>query len=847
MGLLDFIVKPAEDVINAITQPKTHAKQNGAVSQAASIAANGGNPLSVLQTPGPQAQPAPNVTTINGNSPMPSITSSPTDTQSAQATPQTTMPLEQKSVNTANAVANSPGGRFVQGVQTGASTNYDPTAYENQKGANSPEEYGAIAGSALPALGMADNPLQGMDMALPAINQAKAGVTGAVDETKANVAANGGMEAGYVGIGKNANQRLGALGYTTDDVRAMKPAQIKNIIDNNIEKSATEKPPLQVNDYHNRQTTATNETPQTTPLNPNAESFSSGTETKMPFTPHPDIPDDPDLVTGRKNGSPVRVDMRDEAKHNGSYLADQQKAQQVIDNYVPGRNSQEVEQNLPVKIGEESKRVQNIMSQDPNKTVDAQDIAAKNAENMASAGIRLDDNPVLNTSSTQSDYLDKARQSTESLQSELEAQATAGKSSFNPKLSGSDILNHIHNLDDRLQSVYKKIDNGTTLTPSERATLTYRRTLRNQLSEMYPKADTAIKRQAAMIDARPSVAKAAGDEIKQGNNQPKQSFLQKAKIPMEVGALGTGILGGLALTLNQPVVKGGLVAGEQAIQNAFGNKKGQSTTGQGNDYQYSQPTDNHYYANQVHISSDSIPQTQAQVKPDQYGNYPTANPQNIYDKYGNPVAMNESFYNNQKATLQGQQAKDLALYGDKSLQVASDNAALAKLEDLHNSSPDIQKAFNTVSQVSSLTAKVKSAAKNLPTSLLQSTTFDQLSSINNGAYTQLHTDITNLAKAYGIDPNVIWHQQDNNALLGTLDSIGQQNATNWNILVNGKTGNTGASNLSTQPVANTGAITGNSPMPAIQPQGKVQMYNGGGNTPLPAIPNFQQIGSQFAQ
>jgi len=853
MGLLDFIVKPAEDVINAIEggANKTHAKQNGAVSQAASIAANGGNPLSVLQTPPPLAQPAPNVTTINGNSPMPSITSSPTDTQSAQATPQTTMPLEQKSVNTANAVANSPGGRFVQGVQTGASTNYDPIAYENQKGANSPEEYGTIVGSALPALGMADNPLQGMDMALPAINQGKAGVNAAIDETKANVAANGGAEAGFVGFGKKATQEP----VTPQG----SPVQLKN---SDLYKQYGVKTPARKAEI--QKTLDTEVSGTTAPevfdnLHPTIENLgqqidaetagNTSTASKL----HPNGVTYQDLADGMQAKAQAQGLMK---TPEGRAAVNKAIAQQI--NHI----SQNAD---AINNGSAATSFSTPVFNDDLTPVTSRGVPSTNQTQYRRVG-----GAPAGTAGPKGPFREMPVKNSE--QPDLSAQPT---SSYNPEQMASaneaDISKAGQPLDmPTLRSEYKAANtdrsallqrrnsvNARPLTDAESAQLLYRDVLKDKIGATNPRVMDLISKQHDLYDASDGVLRAsneyekaqekAAEDAANANNQPKQSFLQKAKNPLEVGALGTGILGGLAWTLDQPVVKGGLVAGEQAIQNAFDNKKGQGTTGQGNGYQYSQRTDNHYYANQSHISSDSIPQTQAQVKPDQYGNWPVANPQNIYDKYGNPVAMNKSFHDNQKATLDKQLAKDTALYGDKSLQVANDTGALATLEDLYNGAPAMQSDYNTASNISSLVATVKAESKSLPNSLLQSTTFDQLSSINGGQYNQLHSDIVSLAKAYGVDPSVIWKQQTNDALLGTLDSMGRQNAAKWNLIVNGKTGNTGASNLSNQQVTNGGQITGNSPMPAIKPQGKVQIYNGGGNTPLPAIPNFQQIGSQFAQ
>lgn len=400
------------------------------------------------------------------------------------------------------------------------------------------------------------------------------------------------------------------------------------------------------------------------------------------------------------------------------------------------------------------------------------------------------------------------------------------------------------NLDNK--AILSKATPMRPLSAKDKAQLLYRNSLKDTIGATSSQVADLISKQHDLYDAEEPVlqqAKAYEKSQTPTKGQPRSAW-DIAKTVGEIGIGGYGINQGLkAFGIDIPgLVRAGVVKAEDA----FNNKNNSVPNNPGGSQIYSQPTDNKYYANQTHITSSSIPRTQADVKPDSYGNYPIANPQNIDTQYGYPVAMNKAFHDSQLSKLQGQQNTDKALYGESSLQYANDTTAIERLNNIYNGSPDIQKAYNNSAKVSSLVAKVKSEVSGLSDSLLQNTTFDQLSSINNGQYRGLKNDIVTLAQSYGIDPSLIWQQQDSKALNGTLDSIGQQNSWNWANYINGLTGNSGASNLASPIAQGAGTISG-TPLPSMKPQGKVQIFNGGSSQQLPPMPNFQQVGSQFAQ
>lgn len=352
-------------------------------------------------------------------------------------------------------------------------------------------------------------------------------------------------------------------GKTAEEIQAMKAAGIAPKI-NTAQNVAAESSGIlnaRGNPIPSTQKQYATEKP-TSPLNVAAENTGQGkAQPKTPYTPHPDIPNEPMPVTDRTGvhpvtgGNPVQVDLSAEAKRNSYYLSDQTKSQSVLDKYVSGNNAQEVEKNLPLQLQEESKRIQNIIGQKP-QSVNTSDIITENASNMAKKGFTPGNNV-------------KADEATTGLQKELYSQLTAGKSNIvPPNMTGEDLRSQISIMDSRLQSVYKKMDNNTVLTPEDTAALTYRQTLSNKLKSMYPPAGAALDRQSAMIDAIPSVAKASQVEkaaayTKATAPQPDNPFMSFLKgsvsspshVMATAGALAAGGLGLYAFNESRSVPK----------------------------------------------------------------------------------------------------------------------------------------------------------------------------------------------------------------------------------------------------------------------------------------------------
>ena len=296
--------------------------------------------------------------------------------------------------------------------------------------------------------------------------------------------------------------------------------------------------------------------------------------------PYPNVPLTPEDVSGTRTGThpltggnPVLVDLRGEAARNHYYLEDQTNSRAVMDKYVPGNTPTEVEYNLPKKLAEEGQRIKNIIGNDPQK-INVSDIVAQNDAALKSQGY---------TPGTSA----KADSATRGALNEFDSQVgTHADAPGKEQVSGNDIENYKKILDKQLQSVYKKMDNGTTLTPEETAKLTLRRTLNNNLRQMYPEVGDALDRQSGMHDAIPSAAKAAKVQEATDTNtivdkkvaaeklasQPKPNFIQRMK-NQPAGLIATE-LGGTAAVI------GGAAIGSQALAGHIANSQnaGDTTT-----------------------------------------------------------------------------------------------------------------------------------------------------------------------------------------------------------------------------------------------------------------------------
>ena len=460
---------------------------------------------------------------------------------------------------------------------------------------------------------------------------------GVKDTVEAAQAQPGGLQAGFIGT------------RTPEEIQAAKAAGEEPIIHNN----SAGLPPIESGIVDGKgnpvssQAKYANDNQRIAPLHAGAEQIPNDTAAgQTSFKPHPNTPDEPVTVTDRTGkhpitgGNPVLVDLRNQAGKNPYYLDDQTKARAVMDKYVAGNNALEVEKNLPLQLQEETQRIQNIIAQEP-KVTSKDNIVKANETNMAKAGITPGNSG-------------KADTATEELLKELQTQISAGSSDVVPnQVNGDQLMTYKKLLDDRLKSVYKKQDNSTTLTPAERATLTLRRTVDQQLTSMYPKTKEALNRQSAMIDARESVAKAAqgeeANQVTQAGLPPKPGFLQSHW--KALGALGT--LGLAAAPL----------AGDLAQQ--FSNKQEQPKGGTENQYNNSPKQSD--LKNTIQNNSNDINHDQSvsqngqnvngleldplKIQPQSDGSWKGQDTTNLKDGNGKSLAMSQQLYDQLKGQI----------------------------------------------------------------------------------------------------------------------------------------------------------------------------------------------------
>jgi hypothetical protein len=383
----------------------------------------------------------------------------------------------------------------------------------------------------------------------------------------------------------------------------------------------------------------------------------------------------------------------------------------------------------------------------------------------------------------------------------------------------------------------------TTWSTSQQIARYARNSFDSLLDQSHPEASTLNNDMSDLYKAQDSIMKGANKESTAAQSAiltPSKSLFGKGYSVAKDLAIGYG--SARFLGIDPAKLVSGSIAGAQQLFNGGAN----NVPYKPEDYQVK--TDSKYYANQSHILSSSIPRTQQDVKPDQNGNYPVANPQNIFDNNNTPLGMSLSDYTKQNNDFGLKVKQDIILGLQGTPQYATDAQALDTLQTRWKEQPDIQTNYNKASAISSLTAKIKSEVAGLSDNLLTTTTFDNLSSINNGTYRGLKQDIQDLASAFGTDPENIWQQQNSKALKASLDSIGQQNASLWNQYVNYKTSNTGASNLSNTSLQ-TPPLTPTSPLPKMShldtrmgsaisgssPQQAMQQAQGIVNMQMPSI------------
>lgn len=372
-------------------------------------------------------------------------------------------------------------------------------------------------------------------------------------------------------------------------------------------------------------------------------------------------------------------------------------------------------------------------------------------------------------------------------------------------------------------------------TPGQKSSRYGRDAINDELSAKYSDAKQLNNDLSDMYNAEPSLKSAANKDINAKNTQARQP-VEPQKPRMSVGEkILTGGFITSALTSAADVaskagfnpaelVRGG-VAG---FENQFNKSANKQIPPYGVQDDVANKQDKGYYANQNQIHANSIPDNNTIVNtPDKYGNYPVANPQTVYDKNNNPVTLDRSTYLSKKKSLDDQINLINNIGGDPvekaRLQTQSDD-----LKRRWDSQGDIDKSWKNVQDVSSYAAKVKNDAKGLSDDLLQKTTFDQLSSINNGQYRVLNQDISKLAQLRGIKPEDIWRQQDANALLSFIDRIAKNNSDDWNRSLRNLTGETGAaqsasSGSSYQPQSQA-TPTPDSPLPKIHFYGQNNQF-----------------------
>lgn len=228
----------------------------------------------------------------------------------------------------------------------------------------------------------------------------------------------------------------------------------------------------------------------------------------------------PDLGIGKNtmqtSSSPVRVVLKPSVYGAGR----EQAVQNTVDTLVPGTTATEKYANLEPTMSGLGDKITSIMQQNPKS-------APLDGENgiMADFDKNLQNEGVYRTTDTPRDQVQKTARN---YITDLNNEASQGNTVLNAnQISDTSLQKIKQQVNQDAQSVFKKIDNGTSLTDKDKVILAARQTLDDAISNLHPEVKDLTTQQSHLYDAADSLFKAREAEIKAANT-PQPSFVKKA-------------------------------------------------------------------------------------------------------------------------------------------------------------------------------------------------------------------------------------------------------------------------------------------------------------------------------
>lgn len=493
-----------------------------------------------------------------------------------------------------------------------------------------------------------------------------------------------------------------------------------------------------------------------------------------------------DTVAARGAKNPVQITLKPSV-----YGAQREaQVQSTLDTVVNGINATQKYANLQGAMDSLGNKISNIMSNDP-KTASIDTIMQHYDRNLNSQGIYRTTNAsrdVVNTTARR--YITQLYNGARNTTSDVAPTS----------ISDAELYSLKQNINKDAQSIYRKIENGTSLTQKDKVILAARQTVDDTLSQLHPDVKDATTMQSHLYDAADPLYKLRAKEMATPI-QPKQGALQKF---MSNRLVQDTALGGGALALwNHNTVVPAAVMGIQgaygAISDALSGKK-------------------------ANLSQSSSPTPVNGNIPDKYG-------ATISDPIKSGLLINGNDAANYISDLQkkiGAEAKT------NPLQASTDQGLVSAMQTKLDSQQTLREAWTNkegtgVSQAISAGnqayANVNAADPGLDNALVNG--YTSLKTASNGKYASLYQSLDSLSKATGIDFS---SYKTKDSLMHAIDGAMVWTKNNWTRQVQGFYGT--ATTSQGVPQGPVGGGQGAVPQgPAVQPLQQA----------IPAGFNFKQL------
>ncbi len=249
------------------------------------------------------------------------------------------------------------------------------------------------------------------------------------------------------------------------------------------------------------------------------------------------------MKMGGEKPTQVRITLKPSV-----YGAGREKAvQETVDTVVPGRTATDKYSNLETTMDDLGQKINEVMVRNP-KVASLDQVMKDYDTNLAREGIyRTTNAPKSTVQKAARDYVTKLYTSAKGMPDNIAPAEVADVDLYR--------LKQMVNAD--AQSIFKKIDNGTTVTDKEKVILAARQTIDDALSTLHPEVKEFTTKQSHLYDAADVLKKARDAEL---NVAPEPNLLQRMGTVGATGALAAvGGVGALAGNLLPKI--GGLSTG----------------------------------------------------------------------------------------------------------------------------------------------------------------------------------------------------------------------------------------------------------------------------------------------